>query len=442
MIFFGRDKIWIFAGFAIAVFIALCRIEMVFPVVIFLSGILIGLFLISLLDREERYFLTKIYFTAYVLRVVFSLCLYYTAWVLKGDGLFGDGYSYSLNGTTIVNLWMSGIRDLYLLDREAFRLSASGNLGPYDYWNAIVYFFTGSSPFTLIFINCIASSLTVILIYRITKHVSNIRAARFASFLMVFWPSAFFWSIQNLKEPLVALFIILLIWIIFRLKYKLRFYLIALMIASSVILKEIRGFLLLIFYFPILPLAFLMASKRKKEIFFLLVFFCFFGVYLIKPYLPEFFSVARLLEFIHQKRIDRAYGNLAFFANWDTRNPFQYLLFLPIGLLVGIFAPFPWQLGSLSQIASLPEMMIFYFLTPLMICGAIHLIKKNMIEGWVVVIYAFIVVVALCSIDGNIGTLFRHRAMVLPLFLVLISVGMDKCNFKVILSDNSKINAQ
>ena len=204
MDFFGRDKIWIFAGFAIAVFISLCWIEMIFPVVIFLSGILIGLFLIALMDREERDFLAKIYFIAYVSRVIFSLSLYYTAWVLKGDGLLGDSYGYSVNGTVILDLWARGVRNLSLLDKEAFRLSATGNLGPYDYWNAIVYFFTGVSPFTLIFINCIASSLTAILIYKIAKQVSNIRAARFASFLTAFWLSTFFWSIQNLKEPLIV----------------------------------------------------------------------------------------------------------------------------------------------------------------------------------------------------------------------------------------------
>ena len=53
MDFFGRDKIWIFAGFAIAVFISLCWIEMIFPVVIFLSGILIGLFLIFSKENEK-----------------------------------------------------------------------------------------------------------------------------------------------------------------------------------------------------------------------------------------------------------------------------------------------------------------------------------------------------------------------------------------------------
>ena len=442
MDFFGRDKIWIFAGFAIAVFISLCWIEMIFPVVIFLSGILIGLFLIALMDREERDFLAKIYFIAYVSRVIFSLSLYYTAWVLKGDGLLGDSYGYSVNGTVILDLWARGVRNLSLLDKEAFRLSATGNLGPYDYWNAIVYFFTGVSPFTLIFINCIASSLTAILIYKIAKQVSNIRAARFASFLTAFWLSTFFWSIQNLKEPLIVLFIIVLIWVIFRLKYKLRFYLIALMIASSVILKEIRGFLLFIFYLSVLPLAFFMALKRKKEAFFLLIFLGFFGIYLAKPYFSEFFSVTRLLEFIHQKRIDRAYGNLAFFAAWDIRSLSQYALFLPIGLLAGFFAPFPWQLGNLSQVSSLLEMMIFYFLTPLMVYGAIHLVKKRMIEGWIVITYVFIITLVLCSIEGNMGTLFRHRCIVLPLFFVLIGIGMDKCNFKIILNDNSSINAQ
>ena len=441
MDFFRRDKIWIFTGFAIAAFIALSMVEMIFPVIIFLFGILIGLFLIALMNREERDFLAKIYFIAYFSRVVFSLAFYYMAFVLKGDGLLGDGYAYSVNGSTILRLWMSGIRDFSSLGEEAFRLSASGNLGAYDYWNAIVYFFTGLSPFSLIFINCIAGPLTAIFIYKITKQVSNIRAARFASFLMAFWPSSFFWSIQNLKEPLIVLFMIVLIWTIFSLKYKFRFYLIALIIASSFIVKEIREFLFFIFYLSVLPLAFFMASKRKKEAFVLLICLVFLGIYLARPYFSEFLSVKNILEFAHKKRAGGAYGNLAFFANWNIRTPFQYVLFLPIGLLAAFFAPFPWQLGSLSQASSLPEMMIFYLLTPLMFYGAIHLIKKRMIEGWIIIVYVAIVALVLSSIEGNMGTLFRHRCIALPLFFVLIGIGMDKRNFKIILNDNASVNA-
>jgi hypothetical protein len=36
----------------------------------------------------------------------------------------------------------------------------------------------------------------------------------------------------------------------------------------------------------------------------------------------------------------------------------------------------------------------------------------------------------LAFIEGNIGTLFRHRAMVLPFMFILVGVGIDRIKNK------------
>ncbi len=109
-------------------------------------------------------------------------------------------------------MWLGGIRDVSVMASKMMKITTSGNLGPYDFWNGIVYFFTGKSPLSLLFINCFAGSLTAIFIYYIAEEIAGKKAARISAILTAFWPSLFIWSVQNLKEPISILCMAVLIW--------------------------------------------------------------------------------------------------------------------------------------------------------------------------------------------------------------------------------------
>lgn len=420
----------------IALLVSAVPIDKTFPILVVIFGLLFGIILISFSQKEERYFLTRIFIIAFLLRVIISIYFYNVIFLYNGEGLIGDSYAYGVNGGVILDLWYKGERNLARLSEEAFRLSASGNLGNYDFWNAIVFYFTGVSPFTMIFINCLASALTIVLVYQITKQVWNYKAAKFATFLTAFWPSTFFWSIQNLKEPLVIFFTISLIWAIVKLRRKFRFYLIFIIICATTVLSILRDFLVPILYFFVLPCAMLCASKHKKIIIAFLLVLGICIIYGSKLRNPDFFTLEGFLRWLMQKRTDRAYGNLAFFSSWDITNIPRFILFLPVSFLMAIFAPFPWQLGSLSQIASLPEMLLFYYFIPAMFLGIKMLVTNEIKEGWVLIVYIFTIAFILALIEGNVGTLFRHRAIILPIYFVFIGIGMDKCKFKITFRDS------
>src|SRR5262249_8189233 len=48
----------------------------------------------------------------------------------------------------------------------------------------------------------------------------------------------------------------------------------------------------------------------------------------------------------------------------DVSSPGKALLFLPYGLTMLLFAPFPWQLTSMRAAFALPEMMVWWMLIP------------------------------------------------------------------------------
>ncbi len=57
--------------------------------------------------------------------------------------------------------------------------------------------------------------------------------------------------------------------------------------------------------------------------------------------------------------------------------------------------------------------------------------KYKIREGGIIVVYIFVMMVVLAFIEGNIGTLFRHRAMVLPFMFILAGIGLEKIKFKI-----------
>jgi len=426
-----KKNICLFFLFAAALtLIAYLPVSATVPILIIVLGLSFGLFL-------EQTFLAPLFILAFLIRIIFSIFLYNAilikneGGIYSGHGLFGDGYSYSVNAGLILDLWFRGERNLHVIADEAKRLSASGNLGSYDFLNAIVYYFTGTSPFTMVFINCLASVLTVLFVYQIAKQLWNERAARFAAFLTAFWPSTFFWSIQNLKEPIITFLIVGLIWAFIKLKKQFRFYLIFAIIIFTVLLKMLRGFLVPVFYVLMVPGAMLFSSKHKKVFVFSLLALAGGAMLMVKLYYPDLIDPHKLLFLLQQKRAGRSYGNLAFMLNFSTANILNLIMLLPVSFTIALLAPFPWQLGSISQISSLPEMLLFYYLIPAMLLGGRVLTKIKPKESWILIMCIFTIAFILSNIEGNVGTLFRHRSMILPVCFILIGVGLDKANFKV-----------
>ena len=432
----------IFMAIAIGAVSSFVSREFIFPFLIVFAGFLTGIFLISLIqkEKEESAFLIPMFIFAFLARIIMSVLVYTFNLVSIGTGLWGDGWCYSEDGYKILQLWLGGIRDFSEIARIAAGISISGTVGNCDFWNAFVYFFTGKSPLSLIFINAAASSLTIIFVYYIAKQIYSKKAAMWASILTAFWPSLFLWSISNLKEPITILLLTVLIWATLRLKRQFRFYLVFLIAASGFALKEFRTIVIVVyvaaFFVSLLAAGY---KTQKKGLLFLALLIIISG-FILTEFIGfhwmdvfrsgdslKFYNIkaSSVLEFMHKARTYRAYGGSAFLVGWDFMNPFVLVFFTPLALFVAFLAPFPWQLGSAIQVMAMPEMIIYYLLVPLMISGS-KFILCHRTEGIIMVAYVFIMFFALAFLEGNIGTLFRHRAIILPFCFILVAVGLDR----------------
>ncbi|HEY8224211.1 MAG TPA: hypothetical protein VIG25_02960, partial [Pyrinomonadaceae bacterium] len=96
---------------------------------------------------------------------------------------------------------------------------------------------------------------------------------------------------------------------------------------------------------------------------------------------------------------------------------------IPIGLVYLLFAPFPWQLASLRQSITLPEMIIWWLSFPLLVLGIWYSIKYRLRQISPILIFTTMLSIAYSVFQGNVGTAYRQRAQLLVFYFVFVAVG-------------------
>jgi hypothetical protein len=96
------------------------------------------------------------------------------------------------------------------------------------------------------------------------------------------------------------------------------------------------------------------------------------------------------------------------------------IAYLPKGLTYALLAPFPWAPQRTLDLLTIPEMLVWY---ALLAVAAVSLLRMRRMWFPVLpfVVYALGLVVAFSLAEGNYGTLYRHRAMLLPFVVLLAS---------------------
>lgn len=101
------------------------------------------------------------------------------------------------------------------------------------------------------------------------------------------------------------------------------------------------------------------------------------------------------------------------------------LAHLPVGIFYALFAPFPWAIGSVADLAALPEMLLWYVVLG---CAFATIWRKRRQWRWYVgeILFLAMTLFILALAEGNVGTLFRHRSMAIPIVVVIASPGVEE----------------
>jgi bacteriorhodopsin len=89
-----------------------------------------------------------------------------------------------------------------------------------------------------------------------------------------------------------------------------------------------------------------------------------------------------------------------------------------------MFAPFPWQLSSLRQSITLPEMIVWWISFPLLVLGLWFTVKFRLRQASPILIFTAMLTVAYSVFEGNVGTAYRQRAQLLVFYFIFVGVGL------------------
>ena len=414
-----------------------------FMIVIF---VITGFLIYYLTDNEARGFLLKIFTFGIAIRVILLMLIHF---LLANQGKFfyyfhdlyepitaisGDDGYYVLRSWKIAQV-AAGMP----IGKDMFsKIFAFYGHSSYLYWLAFLFYLFGFSPISVALLNCFFSVLTGICIFLISRNIFGIRIAKLAASLVTFWPSLVLWSVTNLKDTAFILFFCVLILSFLRFiessklfEWKYLF----LAVISTVCLVTIRykftGLILTVIFLYILFLR-NKAIKRIAIIAIMLVLLvlifnkgCFLNynvknaiVGLVRYHIGNVKTGGSCYKIL----ADRYYGSNTAFLKEIT-----YLESIGIFLKAWFYflvVPFPWSINSNLQLISLPQIAIWYFFLLFSILGMILGIRYKTREALILLGFLFFIGSFVALTSGNIGTVFRHRDMVTPLFLIFTAVGM------------------
>lgn len=152
--------------------------------------------------KKAKNFEKRIFLIAFIPRLLFMLLLYWIFMEYYGDA-FGfdnaDAAYYDELGQFVAGLIEKGNFHFY---DEISKFSGNDDIADMGYgvYAGFVYWLTGNSIIAVRLLKCVWSSLTAVLIYRLSKRNFGEQPARIAALFCALWPNFWYYCSAHLKE--------------------------------------------------------------------------------------------------------------------------------------------------------------------------------------------------------------------------------------------------
>jgi Dolichyl-phosphate-mannose-protein mannosyltransferase len=380
--------------------------------------------IILLARGTDRTFLLRLFIAGLIVRLVIGTIIY----VGHMQEFFGgDAITYDFFGHALMESWHGD--QLQRAVYNQFTASGAGAWGML-YMIALVYELIGRNMLAIQFINASLGAATAAVIYRNAQHLfNNVRVSRLAAALTAFFPSLVLWSSQGLKDGLIVMALSLAMLATMRLMERVNF---ARIMMLTVCLAALMGLRFYIFYMMVVAVlgAFVIGLKSMTAQTFLQRFVAIVGVGLALTW----FGVLRTastqferfgnMEAVYASRLDLARSaKSGFEKDVDIRTTEGALTIIPIGLIYLLFAPFPWQLESVRQLITLPEMLVWWCCFPLLVLGLWFALKYRLREVSPILLFTSMLTLVYSVFQGNVGTAYRQRSQLLVFYFIFVAVG-------------------
>jgi hypothetical protein len=400
-----------------------------------------GWALVGLIWRgRERDFAITLYLASMGIRLIAGV-IGQIALARTNGFLFEDDRAYDEIAWRVVEVWRG--------EREGIHKSDNYLLVTYTYLLAGLYSTIGQQLLAAIWTNALVGSLAAVVTFALGLRLTSSAGARLAGVAMVLFPSLIFWSALNLKDTWVVLLIPVTMLVMMRFvelttgieegpigrQDYVAILLGVLTVASVYVLEEFRIYVYGAFGW-LFPVWFLIMSRNGRgDTVRKLVYGIGLSFVLIALMAS---SGTRMggLGFLNVKQAEALASNRALIAEKAETgldiakpprgsNPYLYHLEnLPTGVAHVLGAPTPWSVRNLKDLPFIPEMTAWYVMLALAMIGIVMRFKADWQRLTLPLLFTAAIICVLGLVEGNVGTIFRHRAMLMPTIFIAAGMGL------------------
>ncbi len=371
---------------------------------------------------EEKTFVTNIFIAGLCARLIFGILVH--VYDLR-DFAGPDSLGYDFLGAKIADYWQG----LVPIDQDLSSwLSVRWPGWGMNYFMGALYFLLGPSIFMAQSVCGVIGAATVPMIYYCARSLfQNRTVARSAAVLVAFFPALIIWSSQLLKDGLIVFLLVVSVTMVIRLQRKFDW------IALSILMASTGGILSLRFYtFFVIAIALVggfaigIKTPTKATVQRL-------GALAVLTLAMTYFGVIRIatgdlntygsLDRIQFSRSAMTQSNSGYGGEADVSTTGGALSAIPVGFAYLMLAPFPWEMKNLRQYLTLPDVLLWWAMIPLMLYGIWYSIRHKLRENIPIFVFTFILTMAYSMFQGNLGAAYRQRTQMQVFLLLFVAVG-------------------
>jgi hypothetical protein len=389
------------------------------------------------LDADERRWVTRMLIAAVSLRLLAVAGLFLvTDHSRVAFGTFFGDEEYFIERS----LWLrNAALGIPLHGADLASAFDSSNGSSYLYLLALIQILVGRAPYGLHLLGILLYLLAAVLLYRLVRSTLGRMPALLGLTVLLFLPSLFAWSVSALKEPLFvlvsALNLVIAVKLVRASSWRSRALALTALVAFAVVLESVRqsGAVLSVLSVVIgLTIGFV-AMRPRLMLATLVATPILVAAVFSRPEIQlKAFVATRSAASQHW-----AYVTLSPGYGYKTLEEHFYaetsdipnlrlgeaVRFLVRGLVAYVTVPLPWKAQSRTAAAYLPEQIVWYLLAVLAPVGLLFAFRRDPAVAGLLLGHAIVIAFAVAISSGNVGTLVRHRSLVLPYLVWLSAVG-------------------
>ncbi len=389
------------------------------PLVVFLACLALALVsLWRLAGGAQRAFLIDLFLGAFLLRVVAIVASHGVLLSLGTGGfVFPDDRAYDELSWDIARAWSGEIPGI--LQRDSYLVMN------YTYLLGLLYLLLGHSVVAAKVLNAAFGAVTALATFGIARELWDERAARLAGIVAAIFPSLLLWSLLTLKDVMVVMVASIAIWTMLRFVRHADWKAAIVGLLALATMEDLRAQLFLLIGWLMVVGVFAASTapwrtRLRRGVPYAVATIAVIYLLGFSQLGLEFLTISRFQQMERQRADDTARTQLGGEQRPESGNAYvAQVAYLPIGLPNVILQPVPWTMRTPRDFAFLPEVICWYLIVVASLAGVVEAARKRHRAALLLGLFVLLMMMAFALVQNNVGTLIRHRAMLLPVMIPL-----------------------